>query len=162
MKQRFFRYPPVLRVTLIGLTVLCCSVLISCEIEHTKIPDCAVYLRRDIYNEGLLPPSSFLYVTSRKIEIERLGYGGIVVVHRDDPQEPYCAFDLACPNCVSPSIRVGEPDSMTLVCACPECGENYDLFFGLGTPINGISKVGMKKYSAYLDPGNDRYVIVEP
>ena len=58
-------------------------------------------------------------MTTSQSESEHLGYGGIVVVHGDDTQEPYYAFDIACPNCVSPSIRVSVPDSVTLVCTCP-------------------------------------------
>lgn len=161
MKQPIFQRTAVLRISMIGLAALLCSLLLSCEIERTKIPDCAVFLKRNI-NEGLLAIPSFLYVTSTNLEEEYLGYAGIVIVHRGDMEEPYCAFDIACPNCVSPSIRVSKPDSMTLICSCPVCGEHYDLIFGLGNPTKHISKVGMKKYSTNIYPNNERYIIVEP
>ncbi len=159
MKPVYLQQSSLLRIASIGAVALLCSVLFSCEIEQTKIPNCDVYLRRNIYNEGLVGPSTFLYVTTPNSNLERLGYGGIVVIHREDLQEPYCAFDIACPNCVSPSIRVSKPDSMTLVSTCPNCGEHYDLFFGIGNPLKRISKVGMKKYTTYSD---DRYIVVEP
>lgn len=144
-----------------GVAALLCSVFFSCETEHTKIPDCAVYLRRNINDERLLSPGNFLYVKTPKLSSDRLGYAGIIVVYTYDELEPYCAFDLACPKCVSPNIRVGEPDNM-LVCVCPQCGERYNLFYGLGTPLKGISKVGLKKYTVYKDPSNNDYIKVEP
>lgn len=161
MEPVFNQRTAVWRIASIGVLALLCSVLSGCEIERTKIPDCPVYLRRDMYVNGLRDPLAFIYVTTSQSNFDRLGYGGIVVVHREDIQEPYCAFDIACPNCVSPSIRVSVPDSM-LKCTCLNCGEKYDLFFGIGNPLKRISKVGMKKYSTYEDSGDPRYIIVEP
>lgn len=161
MKQLFHPRASVLRVALIGAVVLFCSILVGCEPEHTKIPDRAVYLRRNINDEGLLSAGKYLYVTTPTLDSDRLGYAGIIVVYSYDELEPYCSFDLACPNCVSPTIRVGVPSDL-LVCTCPECGERYDLFYGLGIPLRGISKVAMKKYTAYIDPFDNRYIKVEP
>lgn len=161
MKQRFHHRTTGLRFTLIGVVVVLCSILVSCETEHTKIPDCAVYLRRNINDEGLLSPGKYLYVKTPTLSSDRLGYAGILVVYSYDALEPYCAFDLACPNCVSPTIRVGVPNDL-LVCKCPQCGESYDLMNGLGSPIKHISKVGLKKYTAYIDPYDERYIKVEP
>ena len=49
----------VWRITSIGVLALLCSMLFSCEVEQTKIPNCAVYLKRNIYNDGLLAPIPF-------------------------------------------------------------------------------------------------------
>jgi len=149
------------QAALIGVLVVLCSMLVSCETEHTKIPDRAVYLRRNINDAELLSPGKYLYVITPTLSSDRLGYAGIIVVHSYDALEPYCAFDLACPNCVSPTIRISEPNDL-LICNCPQCGESYDLMNGLGYPTKHISKVGLKKYTAYIDPYDDRYIKVEP
>ncbi len=153
--------PTVRRIAAPAIVMMCCLLLLGCQTEQTRIPDCAVYLRRNINNAGLLSPGKYLYVKTPLLDSDRLGFGGLIVIYSYDELEPYCAFDLACPNCVSPSIRISEPNDQ-LVCTCPECGERYDLFHGLGVPLRGISKVGLKKYTAYIDPFNNFYIIVVP
>lgn len=146
---------------------LLCFLLSGCEIEQTKIPDYPVFLRRNINEIELFEPGDYLYVKPAAStpntpvpSSDRLGYGGILLVFCHDALEPYCAFDIACPNCVSPSIRVSEPNDI-LVSTCPECGEAYDMLHGLGIPTKKISRVGMKKYKVYIDPADERYIIVD-
>jgi len=160
MVSSIWYYPSRFRRYLLVLPLLC-FIFSGCDTEYTTIPDCEVYLRRNIINEGFLTAGAYIYVAEPVLERDILGYGGIIVVYTYDPVEPYCAFDLACPNCVSPTIRISEPDDM-LVCTCETCGERYDLFYGNGNPLDGISKVYLKKYSAYIDPGNELYIIVTP
>ena len=134
-------------------------ILGSCLTEDSPIPDREVYLRRNIISTNLLSPGSYLYITVPELSSDRLGYGGLIVVYTYDETEPYCAFDVTCPNEATPTIRISEPDDL-LICTCETCGERYNLMFGLGTPMDGISKYGLKKYTAYIDPNNDQYIIV--
>lgn len=120
-----------------------------------------VFLKRNISQIDLLSPGKFFYITTPTLSSDRLGYGGLVLAYCYDELEPYCAFDLTCPYCLSPTIKVGEPDSM-LVCTCPGCGERYDLFYGMGIPLEGISKWPLKEYSAYISPSNSLYIEVTP
>jgi len=135
--------------------------LAGCQGYESSIPDRTVYLKRNIYiiysesSSGSLSNSgSSLYVTSSNIATEELGYGGIIVVHAFD--DSYYAFDLACPVEVDENIRIGKPDQ-SLICKCDSCNEEYDLSLGLGTPLNHISKEGLRRYNVTLD-GN--YIIV--
>jgi hypothetical protein len=143
--------------------------LIGCNTDETRIPNYEVSLRRNINSSksdeflqaGFLKAGDCIYCTTRKLSSDRLGFGGVIVVYTFDPSDPYCAFDLACPNEADASIKIGKPDDM-LVCTCEKCGERYNLMFGLGTPMDGISKYPLKKYSAYVDPNDDQYIKVTP
>jgi len=139
---------------MIGILLL----IVGCESKETTIPDRPVYLRRNLVENNLLPVGSYLYVT-QPVGSDKLGFGGIIIVHTYE--DDYCAFDLACPKEQTPSVRIGKPNEL-LICTCESCGEQYDLMYGLGTPLKGISKVPLKRYSAYIDPFDDQYIVVEP
>lgn len=70
------------------------------------------------------------------------GYAGVVIFVNGN--QDYSAFDLCCPNCV----RFDHPCHVDGIFAvCPICGEEYDLSWGLGTPMHGISRYRMKRYN---------------
>ena len=72
-----------------------------------------------------------------------IGYAGVVVYV--DNYNQYSAFDLCCPHC----INKHHPCQIDGCFAeCPLCGEQYDLSFGYGLPIQGISKEALRKYRA--------------
>lgn len=150
-----------LRFRNIGLLLLTTLVTLACETEKDRIPDVPVFLKRSISQIGLLSPGTYYYITTPALSSDRLGYGGLVLAYCYDELEPYCAFDLTCPYCLSLTNKVSEPDSM-MVCTCPGCGERYDLFYGMGIPLEGISKWPLKEYSAYINPSNSLYIEVTP
>lgn len=134
---------------------------VACETEQDRIPNVPVFLKRNINQINLLSPGSYYYISQPTLSSDRLGFGGLVVAYCYDELEPFCAFDLACPYCASASIRVSEPDD-AMVCTCPNCGERYALFYGLGIPQEGISKWPLKKYTAYISLSNPLYIEVIP
>jgi nitrite reductase/ring-hydroxylating ferredoxin subunit len=75
--------------------------------------------------------------------IERVGFGGVLVVHALDDQ--FHAFDLACPYEVNQGVRVAA-DENNLFAICPKCGTKYDIAFGSGAP-DGVSKYYLKRYT---------------
>lgn len=80
-----------------------------------------------------------------RIASDALGYGGILVYVTWD--ERYAAWDMCCPNCLSPDDPV-EVDGM--FATCPNCGEQYDLSYGYGTPSRGIAKEALRRYTCVV------------
>lgn len=132
--------------------------LTSCESDEPGIPDCAVYIRRNIDTYKLFNYGSYLYINKRELEKDRIGYGGILVI-KGALEREYYAFDIACTNEKDASICIGKPGE-TLICTCESCGEQYDLNFGNGIPTKKISKLPLKRYSVSIDDYN--YLIVTP
>lgn len=132
--------------------------LCGCESEYTTIPDAAVDLRRSISNYRLYDQGAYLYIDENayRVDYERYGFGGVIIVHTYDPLDIYCAFDISCPNEKSQTVRISEPDDM-MVCTCEGCGERYDLLMGTGFPMDGISNIPLKKYTVSWD---DLYIYV--
>lgn len=72
---------------------------------------------------------------------DMIGYAGVVVYI--DGAGNYNAFDLCCPHCLDPN-RPTQVDGF--YATCPECGEQYDLSYGLAVPTKGISKEYLRRY----------------
>jgi hypothetical protein len=133
---------------LIGLT--------GCDGFVSSIPDREVYLKRTISIDGTLDVvGGYLYVDERVYSVDRIGYGGILIMHAQDDQ--FYAVDLACPNEVDPDVKIGRPDDMG-ICKCDSCSEEYDLSYGMGTPTKGISKESLKHYNVSFDETDHIYV----
>lgn len=120
--------------------------LLSCTGYESSIPVRPVYIHR-INAYGIKDAGTFLYFDKATQASDRIGFGGILVVHAYD--DNFYAFDLACPVEADGNIKVGKPEG--LICKCSSCGESYDLTFGLGTPLNHISKQGLKRYTVNID-----------
>ncbi|MDD4922062.1 MAG: hypothetical protein PHS30_06240 [Bacteroidales bacterium] len=137
--------------------------LSGCQGDESSIPDAAVYIKRNIYSTrtetgGVLnDPGACLYIDRPVLATDRIGFGGILIVHSENPLDGtngYFAFDLACPVERKSSVRVGKPD-LNLTCRCSSCSEEYNLFFGNGDPLNHISKEGLRRYTVHLDNSNN-------
>jgi len=139
----------------ISLAVVLPALFTSCEPVETGIPDCEVYIKRNIDIYKLFDYGSYLYIDKRVIENDRIGYGGIIIVKAFDGL--FYAFDLTCTKEKDNSIIIGKPNEM-LVCTCESCGEQYDLSFGGGAPTKSISKLPLKRYSTSIDGLNNIYV----
>jgi nitrite reductase/ring-hydroxylating ferredoxin subunit len=129
--------------------------LSGCDGYVSSIPDMEVYLKRNLTTEKLNTFGAYLYVTEPVLAIDRIGFGGLLIVHAQD--NIFYAVDLACPHEVDPDVRISPPDVMG-ICKCPTCGEEYDMSYGMGTPRKGISKETLKHYNVSFDD-ND-YIIV--
>ncbi len=73
------------------------------------------------------------------------GYSGVVIVV--DCYNHYTAYDLCCPHCHQQHTAVVVVDGSSAY--CPYCDEEYNLAFGLGTPIHNISKEALRRYNTF-------------
>ncbi|NLB03611.1 MAG: hypothetical protein GX841_09545, partial [Bacteroidales bacterium] len=105
--------------------------LFACGRYKSSIPESPVFMRRNLNTINCLFPGDYYYITEPQTASDRLGYGGLLLVRGFDDQ--YYAYDLACPVECRTDVRVGQP-SEVLEVVCPQCGESYQLGFGLGTP----------------------------
>lgn len=129
----------------------------SCDTQYfNTIPDARVYLTlhldTDAYDMKLLSQNSCqIYDKSAKTirvytEVERTGYGGILVFHGQvNAVDTYFAYDLACPNEANPSVKVAVEN--TLFARCPKCKTKYEIWAGVGNPVEGPSKYPLKRYN---------------
>ena len=126
--------------------------LFACGRYQSSIPESPVFMRRNLNTINCLFPGDYYYITEPQTASDRLGYGGLLLVMGFDDQ--YYAYDLACPVECRTDVRVGQP-SEVLEVVCPQCGESYQLGFGLGTPSTGVSKEGLKRYSVVVDVNSE-------
>ncbi|MDD6209073.1 MAG: hypothetical protein PUB21_00535 [Bacteroidales bacterium] len=123
------------------------------------IPNVPVVLDIDLTfkDKDLVPVYAVKSYTTPKTATEKLGFGGVVVIHGLDngSGQEYYAYDLACPNESTPDIRVA-PDSIGHA-KCTNCKSEYDLSIGLGNRISGPSKSDLKRYNA-RQVGNIVYI----
>lgn len=84
------------------------------------------------------------------------GYGGVVTVVTNNTNNPYASFDLACPNCY---LKYAKPIRIHVdgcFATCPECGEQFNIGSGIGSPDKGISKENLKRYTTTKTSGSIR------
>ena len=135
--------------------LIICSILIisfSCKVEENPVPMYSVYLNLDLTFEDkeLKAIPSYKEYTQKNINItlgERIGYGGILVVH--NMLGEYKAFDRTCPYEANSSVTV-EVDNEVLYAVCPKCGSKYEIGTSSGT-TSGPSKHGLRQYSVALN-----------
>lgn len=78
--------------------------------------------------------------------LPNLGYGGIIVFKdMTDGPNPYLAFDATCTHEISPLYRV-ELTQGNVVAKCPECGSEFILMGGSGSPVKGPAVEPLKQY----------------
>lgn len=86
-------------------------------------------------------------------QIERTGYGGILVFHGvENGADAFFAYDRACPNEASPSVKVVVENA--LFARCPKCKTKYEIWAGAGNPVEGPSKYALKRYPNVSISGN--------
>jgi nitrite reductase/ring-hydroxylating ferredoxin subunit len=99
------------------------------------------------YDKSVLNPSRAFN------SIERTGYGGILVFHgQENGADAFFAYDMACPNEASPSVKVAVEN--TLFARCPKCKTKYEIWAGVGNPVEGPSKYSLKRYTNVSNNGN--------
>jgi nitrite reductase/ring-hydroxylating ferredoxin subunit len=116
----------------------------SCDKTYvSNIPDFPVYLEVDLRYEDkdLVPIQAYKIFTSKRKDIERTGYGGVLVYHglNNMGSTSYYAFDISCPHEATKSVVVAV-DNDKIYAVCPKCGSKYELLNGIGNPISGPSQ----------------------
>lgn len=131
------------------LPILFLCLLWSCG-ETTfvsSVPSYPVHMEINILAEypNFVPTGGIqaLTFTSPRYPTERVGYAGLLIYTAFD--EHYHACDLCCPKCLLQNRPI-EVDGM--FARCPNCGEEYDLSYGYGTPTRGISRERLRPYTA--------------
>lgn len=137
-----------------ALLLLICG-LWACQGTTTfvsSVPSYPVHLELNILAEypNFVPAGDIkaLSFTSQRYPTEAVGYAGILVYTAFD--EHYHACDLCCPKCLKRDVPI-EVDGM--FAHCPECGEDYDISYGYGTPSKGISTERLRPYTANYSNG---------
>ena len=135
----------------------------SCGKEYSNsIPNFPVNLelRLNLGDSDLFPILAYKVFTTPRLALDRLGYGGILVVNGfsvdGNPINLY-AYDLACPVEVQSAIRV-VPDKSGATAKCPRCGAVYEIATGTGAPQSG-TKYYLKSYRV-IDNRNGTYTVV--
>lgn len=117
------------------------------EDEQRRIPESPVYIELNLMGEYSTFRNAYDTVVfdKRKLEIERIGYGGILV--NIDYEGKYHAYDLCCPNEVDRNIRIF-PNSTGTQAECRICGSVFEIWNGTGMVSKGPSKWNLKRYRA--------------
>lgn len=134
-------------------SVLLGSVLLfgiySCKDDYTSIvPYVPVNMS--------INPTNFieLNIPAGSVYFRDAGFGGIIILNNwGDDIAPYLAFDAACTHEVSSLIRVKVIENGTGIATCPECGSQFLIFGGNGTPIKGPAVEPLKQYRTTYSTG---------
>ena len=139
--------------------------MLACEKHQNPIPNWEVNLtiNLEMQDFDLNPVYSYkeFFPTPGRPEMERYGFGGLLVVHG-----PYGVNDLdifayarACPYEALPEVRVRMVETdMGLRAECPDCGSVYEVMNGLGNPVSGPSKHYLRQYKV-IPTGQSSFLI---
>jgi len=132
--------------------LLFANVAFSCDKQYyTSIPNYQVNLDLNLngLDTRLNAKLAYEVFTKPRVELDRLGYGGILVINGiGSNQVDLYAYDLACPVEVQPNIRV-IPDSTGVTAHCPKCGTVFNIADGTGAPKSGGTKYFLKSYRVF-------------
>jgi hypothetical protein len=131
----------------------------ACEEElYSPVPNMRVNLTIDLslQDADLIPALATKTFTKQRLEMDRIGFGGILVIngYSAGGETNLFAYDLACPVEANSSVRV-IPDDVGKA-KCPECEAVYSIAYGMGTPESKskyplksytVKKTGEKKYN---------------
>ena len=131
------------------IALLLAGIFFACDNEdYSSIPYAPVdYEILPQEADKLIASTSFLTVTKKRYEKDRIGYGGLLIVHSLEPNL-YYAFDLACPTEVKSNVRI-VPDDSGITATCPQCGARFniatgDRIYGFGNCENGVTKFTLR------------------
>ncbi len=134
----------MIRKLFVALLVL---VLVGCDSLNRKspIPDMPVSMDLIILRDApeLMTPGNYKLYTKPPYMYHYIGYGGILLFH--DFNDEISAFDLACPHEAESTVRVDSLADGGIV-TCRKCLTSYDVSFGIGNPIKGVSQFGLRRY----------------
>lgn len=150
---------------ILPLLALCLPLLTSCEgtTFRSSVPSYPVNIRINTQLGMYVTFTSvqdyiivdrngyhFRNQTLPRTDADAYGYAGVVIYITYDMQ--YAAFDLCCPHCLRANAPV-EVDGLFAI--CPTCGEQYDLYNGIGNPTSEerISNESLRRYSLIVSGG---------
>ena len=146
---------------LILLFVAC--FLLACDLPLiSPVPSVPVSLeiKLDYYDSDLIPALAAKSFTQPRLAVDRLGFGGVLVVHgySSNGAPDYFAYDLACPHEVDRNVIV-VPDNEGKA-RCPKCGSVYVTMWGMGIPeTQSVSKYPLRPYRVRAKDGNTLLVV---
>lgn len=130
-------------------SILLLSVLLfACDNEeYSNIPSAQVSYTlypKDVNDLAGIPSS--ITVTKVRNETDKIGYGGLLVVH--GTQGDYFAFDLSCPVEARRDKRI-EVASSNVLAVCPSCGAEFNIETKDGFAVKG-SRYNLTGYDVYI------------
>lgn len=141
-------------------TIILGLILSSCSpIQKSSIPNLPVFYEvffDSAEGRALLPPGGIITLTTAKLEAQRLGFAGLIVVHSLDQEGGFHAFDIACPVEAQRNVRLQISDTYEAV--CPMCKSHYTLLHSSGAPVSGPSREALLRYHVIPIPGGVRVV----
>lgn len=146
------------RITLTCLLTFLCIGFSACKYAPKSVTPLSpvyleAYLQQSTYH-NLLAPGGIVLLKQHKGEQDRLGFGGLILVHSWDLWQFY-AFDLSCPFENRADIRLKEENSLL---SCPVCATKYEVLNGSGLPISGIGSKPLKRYQTRYN--TNRYLLI--
>ncbi len=127
--------------------------IFSCEDNRSfKTPNFPVYVELNLQqsaNRALMTPGGILLIDEPRLEGERLGFGGLAVVHSSKVLNEFYAFDLACPYENRASVQLEIKD---LFLKCPECKSEFDVTSGFGVPTKLPARTPLRRYRCSYNP----------
>ena len=115
---------------------------VSCERNYvSSIPNYPVGMRINLttdYPNFKNSTGQILTFTERKLDIDRLGFGGILLctglMTDDFGNSLYYAYDMACPYEADLKVRVYPMEEGLGRVKCEKCGTEYNVGYGFGDP----------------------------
>jgi hypothetical protein len=139
------------------------GLLSACEQPVTSpVPSAPVNLEINLNyaDSDLVPALAAKSFTKPRLATDRLGFGGVLVVHgynTNDASE-FFAYDLACPHEIDKNVIVIPDDAGKA--RCPKCGSVYITMWGMGTPeTQSVSKSPLRSYLVRPKEGNKLVVL---
>lgn len=144
----------------ITLSISIALSVMACHRRNEPItPNLPVYYEAHLQSNKfrpLLAPGGIVLLHQTEHQGQRIGFGGIAIVHGLDLWQFY-AFDLSCPYENQANIRLHLDASLQLV--CPKCHTEYDVLSGSGLASRGIGKSPLRKYSCRYQAANQKLTI---
>lgn len=118
--------------------------------EEPQTPIYPVYLQvslqQSVYRT-LLSPATIVVVETPVSASDRLGFGGLAIVHGWGLNE-YYSYELACPYENKSDLHLQVQGSELI---CPQCKTKYEVLSGSGVPIEGVGKSPLRCYRVRYD-----------
>ena len=116
--------------------------LITCgrEEQRQTIPFAPVNFRIDLNGQdhALRNPLVYKIFTERRLQTDRVGLGGLLIVSCPINENKLFAFDLACPCQGRPNVRVTPTGTGRAI--CKTCGSEFITMHGLGSVYSGSAR----------------------
>lgn len=137
------------------MLLLAAILMAACDDNYvSSIPNYPVRLQVRLtaeYSTFKNSTNQFLLFEARKLETDRIGYGGIMIysglMTDDYGNSVYYAFDMACPYEAKQDVKVYPvQDSLPGLVRCEKCGSEFNVAYGFGDPVKGPATEILKRY----------------